>query len=354
MIDLRSDTVTQPTESMRRAMAQAEVGDDVFGEDPTVNRLEELAAKLLGMESALFVASGTMGNLIALLVHCPRGSEVILGDQSHIFNSEQGGAASVGSIAYHTIPTTRFGELPLDAIGAAIRDPSDLHNAVPSLLCLENTNNRCGGVALSVDYCASVRGLLDDISKAHGSAMGHIPMHLDGARLANAAVALNVQVKDLTRSFDSVQFDLSKGLAAPVGGIVAGSDAFITKARRARKMLGGGMRQAGVIAAAGIVAINEMIPRLSDDHANARKLAAALAELPQFQIDLDTVQTNIVFATIDPSTFPANFSQHLARQGIRIGAPRGNRLRFVTHHPISARDIDNVIDAVRDASPAPD
>jgi threonine aldolase len=270
IIDLRSDTVTRPTAEMRRAMAEAAVGDDVYGEDPTVNRLEELGAAKLGKEAALFVPSGTMGNLISVLTHTPRGAEVILGDESHIYHYEQGGASAVGSCVFHPVATEANGELALDRIEAAIRNADNAHFAAPGVICLENTHNRRGGAVLSVEYCRQVRAIAD----RHG-----LPVHLDGARLANAAGALNVSLKELADPFDSVQFDLSKGLGAPVGGLVAGSGEFIKKARRYRKLLGGGMRQAGVIAAAGIVALEKMTDRLRDDHALARRLAEGLALL---------------------------------------------------------------------------
>ncbi len=337
LIDLRSDTVTQPTPEMRQAMAQAPVGDDVFKEDPTVNRLEELAATMLGKEAALFVASGTMGNLISLLVHCPRGSEVILGDESHIYHYEQGGAAVVGSLVYHTVPTMPTGELPLDAIQGAIRNASNVHFAAPGVICLENTHNRCGGTVLAPNYCHEARKIADGAK---------IPMHLDGARLGNAAATLGLPLREVVAPFDSVQFDLSKGLAAPVGGVVAGSKAFIEKARRARKLLGGGMRQAGVIAAAGILSLEAMLPRLKDDHANAKRLAQGLAKFPQLQIDLETVQTNIVLVKVVKPLDPQRFVDGLKAQKVLAGSPRGDKVRFVTHYQISARDIEYVIQAV--------
>src|SRR5262245_15483883 len=276
MIDLRSDTVTRPTAAMWKAMGEAPVGDDVFGEDPTVNRLQQMAAGLLGKEEALFVASGTMGNLISVLVHAPRGAEVILGDESHIYNSEQGGASAMGSCVFHPIRTQADGTLNLDEVRGAIRNPENVHNAAPGVICLENTNNRCGGAVLNLEYCQRARQVAEEFG---------LPLHLDGARLANAAVALGVAIDELAGPFDSVQFDLSKGLGAPVGGIVAGSLSFIGKAKRYRKLLGGGMRQAGILAAAGIVAIDQNIDRLAEDHVQARRLAEALAKCRQIEID---------------------------------------------------------------------
>ena len=262
MIDLRSDTVTLPSPAMREAMYRAELGDDVMREDPTVNRLEELAASITGKEAALLVVSGTMGNLVSVLSHCRRGDEAILGDQSHIFNYEAGGASALGGVVFHTVPTGRFGELDLDALARAIRPAAaNLHYAPPGVLCVESTHNRCGGTILSAAYLQEVRAIADHAG---------IAVHLDGSRIFNASVALQCDVKAFTRPVDSVQFCLSKGLSAPVGSLVCGSKEFIARARRLRKMVGGGMRQAGIIAAAGIVALNEMVERLAEDHQTAR------------------------------------------------------------------------------------
>src|ERR1043166_7274665 len=262
MIDRRSDTVTLPSPAMREAMYHAELGDDVMQEDPTVNHLEELAASITGKEAALLVVSGTMGNLVSMLSHCRRGDEAILGDQSHIFNYEAGGASALGGVVFHTVSTGRFGELDLDALAHAIRPAAtNLHYAPPGVLCVESTHNRCGGTILSATYLQKVRALA-----AHAG----IPVHLDGSRIFNAAVALRCDVKEFTRSVDSIQFCLSKGLSAPVGSLVCGGKEFIACARRLRKMVGGGMRQAGIIAAAGIVALNEMVERLAEDHQTAR------------------------------------------------------------------------------------
>lgn len=338
-IDLRSDTVTLPSPEMRRAMAAAELGDDVYGEDPTVNRLQALAAELLGKEAALFVASGTMGNLVALLAHAPRGAKVILGDESHIFNYEQGGAAVVGGLVYHTLPTGRFGELPLERLAGAAQRVDDAHYAPPGVICLENTHNRCGGTIITLDYVAQVRAIADREG---------LPLHLDGARLPNAAVALGCSLRELAAPFDSVQLDLSKGLAAPVGGVVAGSRAFIARAHRARKLLGGGMRQAGVIAAAGIVALEQMIERLAEDHANARRLAEELATFPDVHIDLETVQTNLVVFRLNPARWtPQRFIAAMREQGVLLGGFGDDRLRFATHYGITRADIDATLLALR-------
>lgn len=339
IIDLRSDTVTRPTPEMRRAMADAPVGDDVYGEDPTVNALQDRAAEILGKEAALFVPSGTMGNLVSLLSHCPnRGASILLGDQSHIFFYEQGGASAVGSLVYHTLPTKTNGTLPVESIRAAARDPNNPHYSIPGLLCLENTHNRCGGAVLPYSYLSEARAAADAL---------HIPMHLDGARLANAAAASNKTLAELSAPFDSVQLDLSKGLGAPVGGIVAGSKDFIARARRNRKMLGGGMRQAGILAAAGLVSLT-LIDRLVDDHRLARQFATSLAEIPGLRIDPSGVQTNLVIVHVDSGDAPA-FLARLKTQGILAGSPGPGRVRFVIHYDISPADLDPIIQAVRHA-----
>jgi threonine aldolase len=266
-------------------MAEAEVGDDVFGEDPTVNRLEKLAAKRLGREAAVFVTSGTMGNLVSQLAHCGRGDELILGSHSHTFFFEQGGSSAVGSIHPRTVPNQPDGKLALQDIEAAIRG-DNVHFPQTRLIVLENTHNLCSGYPLDTGYMKAV----GEIARLNG-----LKIHVDGARIFNAAVALNVDASDLTAEADSVSFCLSKGLAAPVGSMVCGNQDFINQARRARKLLGGGMRQAGIMAAAGIVALNEMVDRLIDDHANAKKLAEGLASIPGISIDPAHIKTNIVF-----------------------------------------------------------
>src|SRR6478672_9562263 len=316
-IDLRSDTVTLPTPEMRRAIAEAPLGDDVYGEDPTINRLEALAAERVGKEAAMLVTSGTMGNLCAILAHCGRGQEAIVGDESHIYHYEGGGASVLGGVALNLVPTTAKGELPLAALANAIRDPEDSHEALTQLICLENTHNRCGGVALSTAYMQSVH----TFAQARG-----LLVHLDGARIFNAAVALGVDARAITRHVDSVQFCLSKGLAAPVGSILAGDAAFISRARRLRKMVGGGMRQAGIIAAAGIVALEQMVDRLAEDHANARRLAEGLAQLPGLEVDPDEVETNIVMVQVaDERIDPKRFVAGLAERGVKVGSPYGGR-----------------------------
>ena len=309
LVDLRSDTVTLPTPSMRRAMAEAEVGDDVFGEDPTVNRLEEMASERLGKEAALFVPSGTMANLVSELTHCGRGDEMIVGDQAHIFYYEQGGSASVGGIHTRTVRNQADGRMPLEDLEAAIR-PDNVHFPRTRLIAFENTHNRCFGSPLDVEYLRAVR----DLARRHG-----LSVHMDGARLFNAAVSLNVDPAELASEADSVSVCLSKGLAAPVGSLVCGTRPFIAEARRMRKVVGGGMRQAGVLAAAGIVALSEMTGRLAEDHANARRLADGLAEIEGLDLDPETVRTNIVYFEIRPDGLPAaELAARLNLQGVRV------------------------------------
>lgn len=335
-VDLRSDTVTRPTRDMRRAMADAAVGDDVFGEDPTINRLEEMAAELLQKQAALFVGSGTMGNLVSVLSHCGRGDEVILGDQSHMFFYEQGGISAVGGIHPRTLPNKPDGTIDAAAIEAAIR-PENVHFPHTRLIALENTHNRCGGSPLDLDY-------LQNIAKL--AARHQLKLHIDGARIFNAAVALRTPAHQLAAAADSITFCLSKGLAAPVGSIVCGSKAFIGQARRNRKILGGGMRQAGVLAAAGIVALRQMVDRLADDHANARKLAEGLAAMKNIAVDLDRVQTNMVFFEIKTENLSTDeLIEKLEALGVKVLAGGPKRLRAVTHHHISADDIDHALHA---------
>ena len=332
-IDLRSDTVTQPTPAMREAMARAQVGDDVFGEDPTVNELEALAASLFGKEAGLLVTSGTQGNLVSLLAHCNRGDEVIMGHDSHTYNYEQVGSAVLGGIAPRIVPNQPDGTLRLEDIEAAIM-PDNVHFGISRLVSLENTHNRRGGAYLTPDYTQAVA----DLAHAHG-----LKLHIDGARIFNAAVAQNVDVQTLTRDADSVTFCLSKGLSAPVGSVVVGSEAFIKRARRARKVLGGGMRQAGVIAAAGIVALTEMVDRLAEDHANARMLAEGLARLPGLQPE--PVHTNIVYFRVQhPRYTAAELQDALLARGVGVLALGPNRIRAVTHYGIAAGDIEETLD----------
>ncbi len=332
-IDLRSDTVTVPSPAMRQAMLAAEVGDDVFGEDPTVNRLEQLAAGVTGMEAALFVTSGTMGNLASLLAHCERGREVIIGDESHIYQYENGSASALGGLVLHPVRTNPDGTMPLDDLEKAIHSPAHhyhyYHHAPAGVICLENTHNRCGGTIVPPDYFAAVA----DIARRHG-----IPVHLDGARLFNAAVASGRPVTDWTMHVSSVQLCLSKGLAAPVGSMICGSAAMVDRARRMRKMLGGGMRQAGVIAAPGIVALTGMVARLAEDHRHARILAEGIALLPGVALDPPRVDTNIVVFRVASAAKAEGYSAALAREGVLISDFGGGRLRAVTHYGITEAD----------------
>ena len=339
-IDLRSDTVTLPTPAMRQAMASAEVGDDVLGEDPTVNKLEAMAAARLGKEAGLFVVSGTMSNLVALLTHCGRGDEIIVGDRAHIFLYEAGGASALGSIHSRQVPNRPDGTLDLGQVEDAVRGDNP-HFPRSRLLCLENTHNRCGGACLAPDYMGQARRLADK----HG-----LQIHLDGARVFNAAVALGVDVRELVRHADSVGFCLSKGLSAPVGSVLCGSSDFIRRARRNRKVVGGGMRQAGIIAAAGVVALEQMVDRLADDHANARRLAAGLAAIPGIGLDPARVQSNIViFDLLDGAPEPAEFSRQLAGRGVKMSLVGGRQVRAVTHHGIEAAHIEQALAAVAQA-----
>ncbi len=343
MIDLRSDTVTLPTPAMREAMYRAEVGDDVYGEDPTTNRLETLAAERLGKEATLFVASGTMGNLVALLTHCGRGDEAILGDRSHTLLFEAGGSASLGGIHHYAVPNQPDGTLRLEDIEAAIR-PDNEHYPRTRLLCLENTHNRCGGAVLDVAYTDAAC----ELAHSHG-----LRVHIDGARIFNAAVALGVPARDLVRSADSVSFCLSKGLSAPVGSLLCGSAAFVAEARRWRKAVGGGMRQCGVIAAAGIVALEQMVDRLAEDHANARRFAEGIAAVPGIELDPARVETDIVIFGVDPERMPAlQLVSMLYARGVQMSATGPVHIRAVTHYGISTADVDAAIGAVREAMEA--
>ncbi len=328
-IDLRSDTVTQPSDTMRQAMADAEVGDDVYGEDPTVNRIEALGAEMLGQEAGLFVASGTQGNLLALLSHCQRGDEYIAGQLSHCYRTEGGGGAVLGGIQPQPLDFDSDGTLDLDRVAAAIK-PDNIHFARTRLLCLENTQ---GGKVLPLEYMADARRLVDD----HGLAL-----HLDGARVFNAAVKMGVSADTITAAFDSVSVCLSKGLGAPAGSLLCGGRDFISEARRGRKMLGGGMRQVGVLAAAGIVALEQHVERLADDHANAQQLAHGLAGIDELDVDASAVQTNMVFLSVRGGD-GTGFSQALGDRNIRI--PATSPMRLVTHLDISRDDVARVVDA---------
>jgi threonine aldolase len=336
VIDLRSDTVTQPTCAMRAAMGSALVGDDVFGDDPTVNELERRSAELVAKEAAVFVPSGTMGNLASLLAHCPRGREVIVGDEAHIYHYEGGGASVVGGLIYHPVPTARDGSLPVAGIAEAVRPATgNAHLAPAGVICLENTHNRLGGIVITPAYTAEVGAL----AQRHG-----LPVHLDGARIFNAAVAAGLRVSAWTEHVTSVQFCLSKGLSAPVGSVVAGPAHFVQEVRRMRKMLGGGMRQAGVVAAAGLIALDTMVDRMADDHANARLLAEALAEIQGLTIDLTRVQTNIVIFEAQEPWSPDTFLAATREAGVWLVPFGGRRIRAMTHVDVSTEDC---LDAAR-------
>jgi threonine aldolase len=334
IIDLRSDTVTLPTAPMRKAMYNAVLGDDVYGEDLSTNRLEKMAAELMGKEAALLVPSGTMGNLICLLTHCGRGEEVILGDKAHIFLNEAGGISALGGIQSHTIPNQPDGTLLLEDIDDAIRR-DNIHFPRTRLICLENTHNRCYGAALTAQYIESVAAL---------ARSNNLLLHLDAARIFNAAIALGVDVKELTGSFDSLMFCLSKGLSAPIGSIVCGSKEFIAKALRIRKLLGGGMRQTGIIAAPGTIALQQMVDRLAEDHRNAHYLAEGIAQIPGLSIDLKRVQTNIIyFDFIDDRMTTDMFMKQLEQKGIKLLLTGPSRFRMVTHYGISTEDITTTL-----------
>ncbi len=339
IIDMRSDTITQPTSSMRRAMFEADVGDDVFGEDPTVNRLEEMVAERLGKEAALFVASGTMANLVSQLAHCGRGDEILLGDQSHMFYYEQGGSAALGGIHPRSLENQPDGTIALANIEAAIR-PDDVHFPRTKLIVLENTHNRCNGRPLDTGYMHSVA----ELARRYG-----LKLHVDGARLFNAATALGVAAGDLVAEADSASICLSKGLAAPVGSVVVGTKEFISRARRNRKVVGGGMRQAGILAAAGIVALTEMVDRLADDHINAKRLANGLANVKGLSIDPNRVSTNIVYIDVIQKDMTAQIlAEKLNSRGIRVLPTGPKRLRAVTNYHVTSEDIDYALDVISD------
>src|SRR5687767_15055530 len=336
-VDLRSDTVTKPTPEMREAMAEAEVGDDVYGDDPTVNHLEELAAEMLGKEAALFVPSGTMGNLIALLVNCQRGDDVIVGNQSHIYLNEAGGMSALGGIQPCPVQNQPDGTLALHDILASIRT-EDVHHPITRLVCLETTQNICGGVPLTLSYIRQVEEL------AH---QNKLALHIDGARIFNAAIAQNVLVKDLIGPADSVMFCLSKGLVAPIGSMLVGTRKFIARARHLRKMLGGGMRQVGVLAAAGIISLETMVNRLADDHLRAKKLAAGLRQVKCVIVDKDSPHTNMVYLNLadDVEIDSKQVSEKMRKLGLLVDAENTRRFRLVTHYWIDDTAVERTISA---------
>ena len=339
-IDLRSDTVTKPTPAMREAMAAAEVGDDVFGEDPTVRELEGAAADVTGKEAALYVSSGTMANLVAVLAQTRPGDELLLGERNHIVRAEAGGVSRLGGVLATTLPNERDGGVDPERVAAAVRPP-DLHQPRTRMLALENTHNFCGGSVLSLERTEQLAGAAREAG---------LRVHLDGARIFNAAAALGTSAAALAAPVNSVCFCLSKGLGAPVGSLVCGDAEFVAEARRARKLVGGGMRQAGVIAAAGLVALDQMIDRLADDHANARRLAAGLAELG-FGIRPDSVETNIVVVPVDQPS--AEVQASLREIGVLVTTPDRTRIRLVTHADVDAADVDEALSRIAAAGLAP-
>jgi threonine aldolase len=342
MIDLRSDTVTQPTARMRQATVEAEVGDDGYGEDPTVNKLENVASTLLGKEAAVFVASGTMADLVSILTHCQRGDQMIVGDRSHVFQDEMGAASALGGIHVRTVRNDARGMLDPDEVEAAMRR-SSLHQPRTALVCLENTHNRCGGAVLDADDIGSIA----NIAHSHSA-----PVHLDGARIFNAAVALNVPVADLARSADTVSFCLSKGLSCPVGSLVCGTREVVTRVREFRRMVGGNMRQAGILAAAGLVALDSMVARLAEDHATARRLTAGLARLSGLAVEPERVQTNIVVFDV-VNLKPLEFIARLRERGVLVSYPGGNTIRMVTHRGITVQYVDEAIGVIEDVLRGP-
>ena len=334
-IDFRSDTQTLPSPNMLKAIQTAKLGDDVTHEDPTVNDLEKFGAELLGKESSVLVSSGTMGNLIGVLIHCNRGDEVIAGAMSHICRGEAGGISVLGGVAIQPINTHTDGTLPIDDIETAIK-PDDYHFPITKLISVENTHNATGGKPLTPSYMNKVKSL----AKKH-----NLKIHVDGARLFNAAIALETPVKELVQDAETVSICLSKGLSAPVGSLLCGSEEDIIKARRIRKMLGGGMRQAGIIAAAGKIALTEMVERLAEDHSNARKLALGLSEINGIEIEPKELPTNLVFFKV-PEGRSKEFATKLGEKGIKVGEKEDSRWRLVTHYGITSDDIDYALEVI--------
>ncbi|XP_028753355.1 probable low-specificity L-threonine aldolase 1 [Neltuma alba] len=343
-VDFRSDTVTKPTEAMRAAMANAEVDDDVLGSDPTAARLEKEMAKIMGKEAALFVPSGTMGNLVSVLVHCDiRGSEVILGDNSHIHIYENGGISTIGGVHPRTVKNNKDGTMDINLIEAAIRDPKgELVYPTTRLICLENTHANSGGRCLSAEYIDKV----GELAKRHG-----LKLHIDGARIFNASVALGVPVDRLVQAADSVSVCLSKGLGAPVGSVIVGSSSFITKARRLRKTLGGGMRQIGILCAAALVAVQENVAKLESDHRKAKLMAEGLNQIKGLKLDVSSVETNIIFIDIEESSriTAGKLFKDLEQRGILLMLESSKRLRIVMHHQISASDVQYALSCFQQA-----
>lgn len=339
-VDLRSDTVTRPTPAMREAMMNAAVGDDQVGEDPTINELERRCAELMGKEAAVFVPSGIMGNLASVLAHSARGSEVIIGDESHLLWYEGAGFSALGGVSPRTIATSEDGILPLDRVEQAIRTPGPGYPPT-ALICIENTHNRCGGTVLPQGYLAE----LATLAKSR-----QIPIHMDGARIFNAAAYLNVPVSEIVAHADTVQFCFSKGLASPVGSMVVGTADMIEKVRYQRKILGGALRQSGILAAAALVSLDHMIGRLPEDHRRARALGEAIAELPAYEINLDCVQTNLVI--FKPRTDQMVFIDALKARGVLASDMGTKGVRLVTHYEITDDQIDHTISVLKELAHA--
>lgn len=339
MIDLLSDTVTLPTHEMRQAMFNAEVGDSGYGEDPTVNRLEALAAQILGKEDAAFVSSGCQGNLVALLAHCPRGHEVIVGDRSDLYDFEAGSVSVVGGLVLHPVATEPDGRLSLDNLRSAIRDKSDYQCAPPGVIVLENPHCQLGGRVLAASYIKEVRALADEHD---------LPLHLDGARIFNAAIASKRTPAEVAEDVDSIMFSLSKGLAAPFGSMVCGPRPFIERVRRYRKLVGGGLRQAGIMASAGIVALQTMVDRLVEDHRRAQLLANKIRTIPGIRVEPSIIETNMVFFRLERDGLSTpEFLFALSQRGIRLGTLRPGVVRAVLHYLISDGDVDATANAIR-------
>ena len=339
MIDLRSDTVTMPSKGMKEFMFNAPLGDDVYGDDPSINLLEEKASDLFGKEASLFVPSGTMANLISVLSHCNRGDEILLGNKSLIFVYEAGGTSVFGGIHSHQLKNNDDGTIDLNEIIHGIRNANDSHHPVSKLLCLENTHNICCGIPIDENYFNQVKNILKKYN---------LKLHIDGARIFNAAVALKTTVKKLAKNANSISCCLSKGLAAPAGSLIMGSEKFIYKARRLRKALGGGMRQSGILAAAGIYSFDNMIGRLEEDHSNAKLLAQALSQIEEIKIEVTKVYTNIIFFYLkETSITDEEFVSELVKNNIKIDSKGNRKFRIVTHYGFETNDVTTVIDTMK-------
>ena len=339
MIDLRSDTVTLPSNEMKSFLIKAPLGDDVYGEDPSINELESKIANLFDKEDALFVPSGTMANLISVLTHCNRGDEVLLGNKSHIFKYEAGGISAFGGIHSHQLQNNNDGTINIKDIQNNIRNHNDDHYPKTSLMCLENTHNLCYGAPIQNDYVSNVKTILNQ---------NNIHLHIDGARIFNAAIALNVDVKTLAKHSDSITCCLSKGLSSPVGSLIISNYNFIQKARRLRKALGGGMRQAGLLASCGLFSINNMITRLKEDHNNANELAVKLQEFDEININMKNIHTNLIFFNLKSDNITCeNFIKELLNYEIKIDYKGNSKFRMVTHFGIKNSDIETIINALK-------